>query len=197
MRIKGKDFKTIVICILKRVSKKRLLLNALFLCVLLLILLLIDQLTKNLIFKHEDFKTSAPPESLWINHGWIGFRPLLHQGVTSGLAKKFGFTVIHIFAFLLLFILIFSVLLSKNYYFAAFMIVLLAGNIGNELDRLLYENGVKDIIFIPYRDNGTFNFADIFIIAGPIGMVLVMGIEIGLPMLKKWYKQIKSKPKKQ
>lgn len=58
------------------------------------------------------------------------------------------------------------------------MIILLAGNIGNELDRLLYQNGVKDIIFIPYRDKGTFNFADIFIISGPIGMVVIMVFEI-------------------
>ncbi|SYV91101.1 lipoprotein signal peptidase, partial [Mesomycoplasma hyorhinis] len=103
---------------------------------------------------------------------------MLHRGVTSGLAKVFGFTIIHIFSFLLLFILIISVLLSKNYFFAAFMIILLAGNIGNELDRLLYQNGVKDIIFIPYRDKGTFNFADIFIISGPIGMVVIMVFEI-------------------
>ncbi|MXR07959.1 signal peptidase II [Mesomycoplasma hyorhinis] len=193
MKISSVKIKNFVKTILTRVPKKRILYNAIFLFVFLLILLLIDQLTKNLIFKHEDFNEYAPDEKLVINHGWIGFRPLLHRGVTSGLAKVFGFTIIHIFSFLLLFILIISVLLSKNYFFATFMIILLAGNIGNELDRLLYQNGVKDIIFIPYRDKGTFNFADIFIISGPIGMVVIMVFEIGWPTVNKWYKNQKHK----
>ncbi|WP_434336761.1 signal peptidase II [Mesomycoplasma conjunctivae] len=167
-----------------QVGKKRMIINAIAASIIVFLLLLLDQLTKNLIFTNEEFIESTKSGFVRVIE-WkiIGFRPLLHPGVTSKINEIIGFTTIHIFAFFIAVILIISILFSKNYLFLVFMSTLLAGDIGNEIDRytFLYDkennNAVKDILFLPYRDSGTFNFADIFIFVGPIGMLLVVFIE--------------------
>ncbi|AJC49606.1 signal peptidase II [Mycoplasma flocculare] len=162
------------------VGKKRLFLNIIIAFFIVLILVLIDQLTKNLIFSWEDYEISSKKGFIKnISWGFIGFRPLLHQGVTSQINKIVGFTVIHIFAFLLSVILLFLIPFSKKISLTIFMAILLAGNWGNEIDRILNNNTVKDLLFLPfYSSSGTFNFADIFIFAGPIGIILVHAVDI-------------------
>ncbi|MGZ9428463.1 signal peptidase II [Mycoplasma sp. 480] len=157
-------------------NKKRLIINALITFGVLLVLTLIDQLTKNLIFEHQYFQERAE----WIdgktlyNYGFIGFRPLLHRGVTSGLNKYLGFTLIHIFSLLIVIVVPYFMVFSKKYYTLVFLGFLWAGTFGNMLDRFINQNGVKDILFLPWHDNGTFNFADTFIVIGSIGSTIIL-----------------------
>ncbi|WP_337903858.1 signal peptidase II [Mesomycoplasma ovipneumoniae] len=170
-----------------KIGKKRLLINILIAFLVILVTLLIDQLTKNLIFTPEEYRESTDKGFVKIiSWGFIGFRPLLHQGVTSGINKFIGFTGIHIFAFLLSLILLILIPFSKKYTLTVFMGILLGGNWGNEIDRILDDNHVKDLLFLPFvRSSGTFNFADIFIFVGPIGIFIVSLYDHAQPWISK------------
>nr|WP_318026588.1 signal peptidase II [Mesomycoplasma hyopneumoniae] len=157
------------------VGKKRFILNIIIGFSIILVFLLIDQLTKNLIFTWDEYEISTKKGFIKnISWGFIGFRPLLHQGVTSKINKIIGFVGIHIFAFFLTVILLILIPFSRKFSLTIFMATLLAGNWGNEIDRILNNNTVKDLLFLPYLpSSGTFNFADLFIFSGTIGIVLV------------------------
>ncbi|EXU61229.1 signal peptidase II [Mesomycoplasma ovipneumoniae] len=170
-----------------KIGKKRLLINILIAFLVILVTLLIDQLTKNLIFTYEEYRESTDKGFVKIiSWGFIGFRPLLHQGVTSGINNIIGFTGIHIFAFLLSLLLLILIPFSKKYSLTIFMAILLGGNWGNEIDRILDDNHVKDLLFLPFaRSSGTFNFADIFIFVGPIGIFIVSLYDHAQPWISK------------
>lgn len=157
------------------VGKKRFFLNIIIAFSIVVVFLLIDQLTKNLIFSWDEYEISTKKGFIKnISWGFIGFRPLLHQGVTSRINHIIGFEGIHIFAFFLSLILLILIPFSKKFSLSVFMAILLAGNWGNEIDRILNDNTVKDLLYLPFTNSsGTFNFADIFIFIGPIGIILV------------------------
>ncbi|MDW2835460.1 signal peptidase II [Mesomycoplasma ovipneumoniae] len=170
-----------------KIGKKRLLINILIAFLVILVTLLIDQLTKNLIFTYEEYRESTDKGFVkvisWV---FIGFRPFLHQGVTSGINNVIGFTGIHIFAFLISLILLILIPFSKRYALTIFMAILLGGNWGNEIDRILDNNHVKDLLFLPFvRSSGTFNFADIFIFVGPIGIFIISLYDHAQPWISK------------
>ncbi|MGY6172012.1 signal peptidase II [Candidatus Mycoplasma pogonae] len=161
------------------VSKKRIISNAVFLLVFLIIFTLIDQLTKFLIFTDEQYHLSFFSNPDWVeNLGFIGLRPLLHHGVTSKVHDTFGgFWIVHLFTALLLLFMFISIFFSKSKTVLFFIAVISAGNLGNMIDRIIYHNSVRDLFFLPWHDNGTFNLADIFLIGGgiaiPISYILV------------------------
>ncbi|WGI36638.1 signal peptidase II [Mesomycoplasma lagogenitalium] len=179
-------------------NRKKLIINSILTVSILLILTLIDQLSKNLIFEHKYFtaKPNWNENNTIIDYGFIGFRPLMHYGVTSGLERLFGgFWFIHLFSLIIVIVTPYWMVFSKRYYLLVFIGFLWSGTFGNMIDRFMYNNGVKDILFIPWRDNGTFNFADIFIIIGAIGVSLsFIYISLIESHLEK-RKQIRSKAK--
>ncbi|WP_069098448.1 signal peptidase II [Mesomycoplasma ovipneumoniae] len=170
-----------------KIGKKRLIINILIAFLVILITLLIDQLSKNLVFTYEEYRESTDKGFVkTISWGFIGFRPFLHQGVTSGINNVIGFTGIHIFAFLISLILLILIPFSKRYSLTIFMAILLGGNWGNEIDRILDDNHVKDLLFLPFvSSSGTFNFADIFIFVGPIGIFIVSLYDQTWPWISK------------
>ncbi|WP_069096939.1 signal peptidase II [Mesomycoplasma ovipneumoniae] len=170
-----------------KIGKKRLLINILIAFFVVLVTLLIDQLSKNLVFTLEEYRESTDKGFVKsISWGFIGFRPLLHRGVTSGINNIIGFTGIHIFAFLLSLLLLILIPFSRRYSLTIFMAILLGGNWGNEIDRILDDNHVKDLLFLPFlRSSGTFNFADIFIFVGPIGIFIVSLYDQTWPWISK------------
>ncbi|WP_341490866.1 signal peptidase II [Mesomycoplasma ovipneumoniae] len=170
-----------------KIGKKRLIINILIAFFVILVTLLIDQLTKNLVFTYEEYRESTDKGFVKsISWGFIGFRPFLHQGVTSGINNVIGFTGIHIFAFLISLILLILIPFSKRYSLTIFMAILLGGNWGNEIDRILDDNHVKDLLFLPFvSSSGTFNFADIFIFVGPIGIFIVSLYDQTWPWISK------------
>lgn len=167
---------------IRKLGKKRIFINIVISFIIVLVCLLIDQLSKNLVFSDSQYKNSELAQQY--DWGFIGFRPFLHYGVTTKINDLIGFEGIHIFAFALTVFLLISIPFSKRYAYVFFFSILLAGNWGNELDRFINNNGVKDLIFIPYRDNGTFNFADVFIFLGPSGFALSYFIDYILEKYK-------------
>ncbi|MBG0730544.1 signal peptidase II [Mycoplasma sp. 'Moose RK'] len=164
----------------RRIGKKRFFLNIVIAFFIVIILLLLDQLTKNLIFTQSEFEISTQKGFVKQISWWIiGFRPLLHQGVTSKINEIIGFTGIHIFALILGISLLISVPFSPKYFLTVFLAILMSGNIGNEIDRLLNNNTVKDILYFPFWPGfrGTFNFADVFIVCGPAGILIFFIID--------------------
>lgn len=154
--------------------KKQIIINAIILFTIAFLLLLFDQLFKNLLFNNDEYKSGFINNGIEFDFKVIGFRPLLHHGVTSGLQKVFGFWLIHFFSVIMILVAIVMLFFLKDRMLLVAISILLAGNLGNMLDRILYNNSVKDILFLPFYDNGTFNFADVFIITGALLIPLTM-----------------------
>nr|WP_307921723.1 signal peptidase II [Mycoplasmopsis bovis] len=86
---------------------------------------------------------------------------------------------------ILLSILLFVFLLTIPLFVRTNLMIVLcaavaAGDIGNFIDRMRFNNTVKDIIFSPFiekwsnRELGTFNFADTYIIGAAIFMAIAV-----------------------
>ncbi|VEU59685.1 signal peptidase II [Mesomycoplasma neurolyticum] len=155
---------------LKTPIKKRII-NIFVFWTIITVALLIDQLTKTQIFTNEEFKLGFLKENVH-NYGIIGFRPVFHNGVTSGLHKFIGINGIHFLSFLFMIILLFLSFWSEKIIFIITYAICFSGVLGNTIDRIAYvDYGVKDLIFLPWFDTGTFNFADIFI---AVSIILVI-----------------------
>ncbi|MBZ4195492.1 signal peptidase II [Mycoplasma tauri] len=142
------------------------------------ILLFIDQFTKEFLFKKIDDPSSPSgfrgDTSYLYDYGFIGFRSVEHHGVTvirNEITTEWGFGFIHFISILLVFIIIFVPLFTNNYVYILIASTMLAGDLGNFIDRIRFNNTVKDIIYSPFiekwigRNIGTFNFADTYIIS--------------------------------
>lgn len=182
----------IYLIFLNKFSKKefkKIIINAVIFLIVFFILFFIDFISKRHIFTTEQFEQGI---SSWkettITYSFIGFRPLLHHGVTTNFHEYFGFITIHIISWVILISSFFIIIYSRNILFIIFWAVINAGNFGNNIDRIMYNNNVRDILFLPFYDNGTFNFADFFIVSG-ITLIIISAV------LKSIYNIIKSKNK--
>ena len=96
----------------------------------------------------------------------------------DGLPKAASFWLLSVFP--LLFILILVVYIIKNAENFSFpkisaFALIIAGGIGNIIDRLLFDRHVSDFMNIGYKNirTGIFNFADVCVTAGAIALVLL------------------------
>ncbi|WP_435129108.1 signal peptidase II [Mycoplasma sp. 6243] len=170
------------------VNKKRILITYIFIFASLIVFLFIDQMTKNLLFNHGSIKTldqnfevsyngqRFPAESILNSYTvspLLGIRSIWHGGITF--AKTRNTTLIQTISIILfIFILTYGLFLDKhNKIRAIFVGIILAGDLGNMLDRFIFSGYVKDIFFIPFLNrDGTFNFADSLIFTG-IALLLI------------------------
>ncbi|WP_051622778.1 signal peptidase II [Mycoplasmopsis primatum] len=146
---------------------------------LFVILLLFDQLTKDNFFNKIPDSSSASgfegDTSIVYDYGLIGFRSVAHHGVTIFSNKelsKTGFNFIHFISILLLVFLLITPSFVKSNCIIIICALVAAGDVGNFIDRMKYNNTVLDIIYSPFLERwankhlGTFNFADTYIVAG-------------------------------
>ena len=96
----------------------------------------------------------------------------------DGLPKAASFWLLSVLP--LLFILILVVYIIKNAENFSFpkisaFALIIAGGIGNIIDRLLFDRHVSDFMNIGYKNirTGIFNFADVCVTAGAIALVLL------------------------
>ncbi|MCE6056237.1 signal peptidase II [Mycoplasmopsis agalactiae] len=152
------------------------------------ILLTIDQVTKESYFYSIPDPSSSSgfqgDRSIVFDYGIIGFRSVAHHGVT--IFSRFGqlstaaFNFIHFTSILLFLFLLTVPLFVKSNLMIILCATVAAGDIGNFIDRMRFNNTVKDIIFSPFiekwtsRELGTFNFADTYIVGAAILMAIVM-----------------------
>lgn len=152
------------------------------------ILLVIDQVTKNALFENvgDNYRPVGAFErdqKIWGDFGLIGFRSVGHHGVTifrKGELSNGGFILIHIISVILFLILLVSPLYVKSYFVITFLAGIAAGDIGNFIDRMRFNNTVLDVVYSPFfeewvgKEIGTFNFADAYIVAAACLFVLRM-----------------------
>ncbi|RMA79128.1 signal peptidase II [Metamycoplasma subdolum] len=133
--------------------------------------LLIDLLTKHYLFRWNDEKTDG--DLVVTYRGFIfGVRSLLHRGST--LELNLGIPALHaITIIIVLGAILTSILIRDKMYrwIIPGLALIAAGSLGNMIDRAAF-GGVRDIVFIPWADRGTFNFADVDIIFGVIYIVI-------------------------
>lgn len=152
------------------------------------ILLVIDQVTKNVYFYSVPDPSASSgfrgDPTVVFDYGIIGFRSVAHHGVTIfsrfGQLSNAAFNFIH-FTSILLFVFLLTIpLFVKTNLMIVLCAAVAAGDIGNFIDRMRFNNTVKDIIFSPFiekwsnRELGTFNFADTYIIGAAIFMAIAV-----------------------
>lgn len=140
----------------------------------LLAFFLIDWLTKYFLFDTDAANVASyiPIEK---DYGLFGIRSLAHGNTTL-----FSFLKINTSAalrstlnFILIIIFISWAIFSTTTLQAVALGIVTGGMMGNALDVVftsgtLVSNYVRDILYLPWLDRGTFNFADLFIISGCI-----------------------------
>ncbi|QKT05702.1 signal peptidase II [Mycoplasma sp. OR1901] len=172
-------------------NKKRILASYLVIFTTLIIFLVIDQLTKNLLFKHGDIFTLNSdglitdgntyflpekiyqPRDQWLDYKIIGVRSIWHGGVTF-LSTRNTFVIQFIGITVAIFVLLSVLFWNKQRFLLAFLLgLVLAGDLGNAVDRFIFNGYVKDVFFTPFVEHrGTFNFADLCIFIGIIATII-------------------------
>ncbi|MCU4706539.1 signal peptidase II [Mycoplasma sp. CSL7503-lung] len=172
-------------------NKKRILASYIVIFVAFIIFFSIDQLTKNLLFKHGDIftlnneglitdgnnyflpeKIYQTPEQ-WLDYKIIGVRSIWHGGVTF-LTTRNTFIIQFIGIAVAIFVLISVLFWQKQRFVLAFLLgLVLAGDMGNAMDRFIFNGYVKDVFYTPFaQSRGTFNFADLCIFIGIVSTII-------------------------
>lgn len=160
---------------------KNALINASVYIGIFIIFALIDLLTKRNYYIPADYRDSEAIYSFGQPgaHAFLWYRTVFHAGTTLELGL--GNVGLHIISFIIIFATFIGSLFFKNHWYifvVAGLAVTAAGSLGNMYDRFQFQ-GVRDIIYFPWIDKGTFNFADSFLICGGIGTI-ISAIIIGL-----------------
>ncbi|QNM93396.1 signal peptidase II [Mycoplasma sp. Pen4] len=162
-------------------NKIKILTLYLTLIIAFIIVYAIDQVTKQVLFNHGDvFKMNGNGQvefnGRWINpetptspieywNGFFGTRSIWHKGVTFVETHGNVFWI-QVISFIIIAIILLLPLFVTGKYAYAYIVgfgFLLAGDLGNATDRIVFNGYVKDVFFIPWHDRGTFNFADVLI----------------------------------
>ncbi|AWX42870.1 lipoprotein signal peptidase [Metamycoplasma cloacale] len=136
--------------------------------------LLIDLLTKHYLFKYtvNEQNEIVVQSGVIYQNALFGFRSVKHAGTTI----EIGLTNVglHIVSFIIIIVTLSVSFLfkdKKNRWIIPFLALLSGGAMGNMVDRFLFDF-VRDIVFLPWIDTGTFNYADAWLVIGAIGTVI-------------------------
>ncbi|WKX02807.1 signal peptidase II [Candidatus Mycoplasma mahonii] len=131
-----------------------------FFGLIFLILLAADQSLKHFFF-------NEPFDEIQHDFKFIGIRANLHYGTTMfdmlniPISNFWSIVLFAALAVIFLVILFFT----RSPWVIISLSILIAGIFGNGLDNI-FKGYVRNIIFMPLRDLGTFNLADIFVVIG-------------------------------
>lgn len=146
-------------------------------------LIIIDQGTKGGIFNGD---TSGHPSDVVADWKIIAFRSQFHTSTTflDFIGKSLPLWSALLIDYILVFVFAAIIAFSKTKLTTIAASIAFAGILGNTIDASAF-HGVRNVFFIPWRDNGTFNFADVIIVVGSIGT----GLSFIVPMLLKDFKK--------
>lgn len=139
--------------------------------ILFLIAIILDQLTKYLAIIYLKGK----PQIILINN-WLHLNYVENSGAAFGIFQN-GTIIFILLTILIIFGVIFYLLKYGNNigsYFKFFLVIILAGAIGNLIDRIRL-GYVVDFIFTPLGglyDFPIFNLADIYVVVGAIALMV-------------------------
>ena len=149
---------------------------------LFFILILIDQLTK--LFADVYFNSTGAPNQITLIDGWLWLRITYNRGISYGLGANSSpalkIAVIVLTAVMMAGLLVWYFRLDKNRRFMRLALVfVVAGGVGNLIDRVHYrvwdpttKLGVRDMVDLSKFGFAVCNFADFFITAGAVMLVL-------------------------
>ena len=150
---------------------------------LFFILIAIDQLTK--LFADVYFSATGAPNEITLIDGWLWLRITYNRGISYGLGSDSSpvlkIIVIVLTAVIMAGLLVWYFKLDKNRKFLRTALVfIVAGGVGNLIDRVQYQVwdpatyplGVRDMVDLSKFGFAVCNFADFFITAGAVMLVL-------------------------
>lgn len=158
-------------------NKKTIIINYVVFLSLIFVLLLIDLLTKQYLFDEGNLNQIT-------YQNWLfGIRSVKNSGLTVFPNASDVVLVSTINIFILIVCLI-SLIFWRNILLSIFIAFIFSGSLGNTVDRLAFSY-VRDIIFTPWLDKGTFNFADMDVIIGSFGFAITILSLYLIPYFKK------------
>ena len=158
----AKSFNSYTNLVKTKEYRKRMFINIGVFGALFIFVFTVDWTTKNSFF---DFDHQGSEHQ--IDKGWIGIRSYAHYNTTmlSFIKANVPDALHHAMTVILALIFLMIAPHASNYIVAAGIGCIFGGIIGNGFDRMI--NGyVRDIIYTPWMDNGTYNIADILTIVG-------------------------------
>ncbi|EFF41314.1 signal peptidase II [Mycoplasmopsis alligatoris] len=108
---------------------------------------------------------------MWGGNSFLGTRFIWHRGVTF-LPKSVSIGFIQFISMIIFLTALFTPLFIKNKTLVIAIGIIIAGDMGNMLDRFIFRGYVKDLFYWPFlekwlnRGLGTFNFADVCVMVG-------------------------------
>lgn len=141
--------------------------NLIIAAVAIFIFLLIDLLTKHFLF--EENKLNIIRHENWL----FGIRSIKNKGLTFFGNKPISIGLVSFFNILILISCLISLIFFRHPLLIVAISLIFVGSLGNTIDRLAF-GYVRDIIYLPWFDKGTFNFADVDVIVGSIIFVITM-----------------------
>ena len=162
-------------------NKKTIIINYVVFLSLIFVLLLIDLLTKQYLFDENNLYnvTNKITYQNWL----FGIRSIKNSGLTF-LPNASDVVLVSIINIFILIVCLISLIFWKNILLSIFIAFIFAGSLGNTVDRLAFSY-VRDIIFTPWLDKGTFNFADMDVIIGSFGFLITILTLYLIPYFKK------------
>lgn len=150
---------------------------------LFFILILIDQLTK--LFADVYFSATGAPNEITLVDGWLWLRMTYNRGIAYGLGENappaLKIAVIALTALIMAGLAVWYFITDKDRRFLRTALVfVVAGGVGNLIDRVHYRVwdpatnplGVRDMVDLDRFGFAVCNFADFFITAGAVMLVL-------------------------
>ena len=159
-------------------NKKTIIINYVVFLSLIFVLLLIDLLTKQYLFDGGNLNQIT-------YQNWLfGIRSYPNPGLTVFRDAKIDIVLVSTINIFILIVCLISLIFWKNILLSIFIAFIFSGSLGNTVDRLAFSY-VRDIIFTPWLDKGTFNFADMDVIIGSFGFLITILILYLIPYFKK------------
>lgn len=157
-------------------NRKKILTNYFVFFVFASLMLVFDLLTKHFLFINPN-GDSGELEYTWgpVQHNFkiFGIRSVINTGLTFIPSSTINVALVTFFNVFILIGCIVFILFFNSTWYSVFIGLIFAGALGNTIDRLAF-GWVRDIIFIPWFDNGTFNIADVSVIIGCIGLAITL-----------------------
>lgn len=150
-------------------NRKKIIMNLIIFIYIIGILLIIDLVTKQTLFEWSENNLGKNQyDNNFRTQNWLfGIRSVSNSGLTS-FGNNMPLGLVHFFNFVILIVCIFFVIILKSKWFVVSLAFIFAGTLGNMIDRFAFEGYVRDIIYLPWFDRGTFNFADVDAVVGTI-----------------------------
>lgn len=164
-------------------NKKTIIINYVVFLSLIFVLLLIDLLTKQYLFNEGNLYDKTLNNITYQN--WLfGIRSVQNRGLTVFGNATIDVVLVSTINIFILIVCLISLIFWKNILLSIFIAFIFSGSLGNTVDRLAFSY-VRDIIFTPWLDKGTFNFADMDVIIGSFGFLITILTLYLIPYFKK------------